>query len=83
MSGVSENNIKELLLTILNHDGQITLQDFISRVSSAFSLNSNDLSQSLTRPNEALFEQRVRNLISHDNLPEGVEYIAGVFKKCK
>lgn len=81
MKKLSESNIKELLSTILNHDDEIALQDLTERVSATFDLDDDDMSTSTTRPNEAVYEQRVRNLISHKNLPDDVEYKDGVFRK--
>ncbi len=46
--------------------GDATVQTLIRNVPSYVKLTPDDLKQSGTRPNEKIWEQRVRNLKSHD-----------------
>lgn len=78
---ISESDIKKFLSDVLAVEGSISLNDFIDRVAQAFALNAYDEQASSTRPTEPMYEQRVRNLISHHNLPDDVEYRNGVFYK--
>lgn len=78
---ISEGVIKDFLNSVLSVEGKISLNSFIDRVSQAFELNEYDEGSSTTRPSEPMYEQRVRNLISHNNLPNGVDYEDETFYK--
>jgi hypothetical protein len=78
---ITESNLIEFLKIILEVEGQITLRDFKMRVRESFDLTDYDLSQSQTRPNEAMYEQRCRNLNCHRNFPHNlISYENAVFK---
>lgn len=47
-------------------DGCATVRTLIKHVPEYVNLTEDDHQQSLTRPNEEMWEQRVRNLKSHD-----------------
>lgn len=69
---ITERNLIDFLLLILQVEGSITLQEFKERVKVSFNLTKYDLSQSPTRPNEAMYEQRCRNLKSHESFPANI-----------
>ncbi len=78
---ITEKNLISFLENILDVEGEISLNDFIERVSKSFNLSSHDLSKSLTRPGELMFEQRCRNIVSHKNFPKNlISYVDGIFK---
>ena len=78
---ITEKNLISFLENILDVEGEISLNDFIERVSKSFNLSSHDLSKSLTRPVELMFEQRCRNIVSHKNFPKNlIYYVDGIFK---
>lgn len=56
--------VMQVLSTQAN--GEATVRILIRNVPSYIKLTAEDLKQSDTRPNEAMWEQRVRNLKSHD-----------------
>lgn len=57
-NNVSEQNLKDLLETILDVEGEISLNDFIDRAIGVFALTYYDSKMSSTRPNEMIVEQR-------------------------
>ena len=78
---ISESDLIEYLRTILELEGEISLAEFKRRVPLAFNLTDYDLSPSLTRPGEAIYEQRCRNLNCHKNFPKNlISYENCVFK---
>ncbi|MGN0006242.1 MAG: hypothetical protein ACI37Z_09785 [Candidatus Gastranaerophilaceae bacterium] len=78
---ITEENLIAFLQTILEVEGEISLSDFKERVKNAFILSEYDLSRSQTRPNEAMYEQRCRNLNCHRNFPSNlISYENCIFK---
>lgn len=78
---ITEDNLIAYLQTILDVEGEISLKDFKERVQVAFDLSDYDLSRSTTRPNEAMYEQRCRNLNCHKNFPSNlISYENCIFK---
>lgn len=78
---ISEKNLIDFLCVILSVEKEISLQDFIDRVSKAFELSEYDLSISKTRPGEPMYVQRCRNLNCHRNFPRNmVSYENCIFK---
>lgn len=63
----SEEEISEAVLRILagRPNGEATIEYLKRRVPSVISLTDGDRQQSVTRPNEELWEQLVRNIVSH------------------
>jgi hypothetical protein len=53
-------------------DGEATVQALIREVPNFLTLSAEDTAQSATRLNEEVWEQRVRNLKSHDKTPGNV-----------
>ena len=77
----TESNLIDFLTTILEVEGEITLAEFKRRIPMAFNLSEYDLSMSKTRPGEAMYEQRCRNLNCHRNFPHNlISYENCVFK---
>lgn len=71
----------DFLSVILDVEGEISLSEFKSRVRDAFELTNEDLKISTTRPGECMYEQRCRNLKSHENFPNNmIEYKDQVFR---
>ena len=62
-----EPEIAEAVLQILAQmpNGEATIQQLVKRVPQLIKLTSGDLAQSETRVNEAVWEQIVRNIVSH------------------
>lgn len=78
---ISESDLIDFLTAILNVEGEISLNDFKRRVRSSFNLSDYDLSTSKTRPNEAMYEQKCRNLNCHKNFPHNmISYENCIFK---
>lgn len=78
---ISESDLIDFLTAILNVEGEISLDEFKRRVRSSFNLSTYDLSISKTRPNEAIYEQRCRNLNCHKNFPHNmISYENCIFK---
>ena len=69
---ITEADLIDYLQTILKIEGEITLAEFKRRVRIAFDLSNHDLSLSKTRPGEAMYEQRCRNLNCHKNFPHNL-----------
>ena len=78
---ITEPDLIEYLETILKIEGEISLAEFKRRVRVAFDLSDHDLSMSKTRPGEAMYEQRCRNLNCHKNFPHNlISYENCIFK---
>ena len=62
-----EGEIAETVLQILATmpNGEATIQQLVSRVPKMINLTEGDLAQSDTRQYEAMWEQIVRNIVSH------------------
>lgn len=71
MSDTTENEIAEAVLKVLSAipSGDATLAHLRKRVPDHVSLTTNDLTPSVTRPGEAIWEQRLRNIKSHHKTP--------------
>jgi len=67
----SENEIAQAVVDILatTTSGEATLAYLRKRIPNRVQLTSDDMIQSQTRPREALWEQRLRNIKSHHNSP--------------
>jgi hypothetical protein len=78
---ITEKDLIVFLTAILRVEGQISLTDFKKRVRTSFILSDYDLSTSKTRPNEAMYEQKCRNLNCHKNFPHNmISYENCIFK---
>lgn len=71
MSRISETEIAEIIEAYLKEksSGQASIQELVRVIPDRVTLSAEDLVQSTTRKNEAVFEQQVRNITSHKNSP--------------
>ena len=76
MSRVTEAEVAEAVEAILldRSSGRATIKELVTEIPSRISLSADDLAQSQTRPNEALWEQQVRNITSHKASPGNAIY---------
>jgi hypothetical protein len=76
MSRVTEAEVAEAVEAILldRSSGRATIKELVAEIPSRISLSADDLAQSQTRPNEALWEQQVRNITSHKASPGNAIY---------
>lgn len=65
----TEAELSEVVLQILAEvpNGQASFGELIAKIPQRLNLTSEDLTASQTRPGEAVWEQRVRNIKSHKN----------------
>jgi hypothetical protein len=71
MSRVTEAEVAEAVQDILEDrsSGRATIKELVAEIPNYIALSAEDLAQSQTRPNEALWEQQVRNITSHKSSP--------------
>jgi hypothetical protein len=76
MSRVTEAEVAEAVEAILldRSSGRATIKELVVEIPNRISLSADDLAQSQTRPNEALWEQQVRNITSHKASPGNAIY---------
>lgn len=80
MNNITEQNLIDFLLIKLEVQGSVTLREFKESVGKAFILTEYDRSYSAKRPNEMMYEQRCRNLKSHESFPrDRIKYENCVF----
>lgn len=72
MNNLSEDAMIQFLLMKLKAEGTVTLNEFKRAVRMGFNLTSHDLSPSPSRPSEARYEQRCRNLYCHRSFPSSI-----------
>lgn len=72
MNNLSESALVEFLLMKLRAEGRVSLNEFKRAVRAGFNLTAHDLSTSPSRPNEARYEQRCRNLHCHRSFPSHI-----------
>ena len=71
---VTEGEIGKAALVVAASkiDGVATFEELKREIPDLVSLTSEDRAQSQTRPNEEMWEQKVRNLISHKATPGNI-----------
>jgi hypothetical protein len=71
MSRVTEAEVAQAVVDFLEDraSGRAFIQEIIAELPSYLTLSAEDLAPSLTRKNEALWEQQVRNITSHKASP--------------
>jgi len=71
MSRVTEDEVAKAAEAVLKGrvTCQATIQELIAEIPNHIKLSVEDLKQSTTRPNEAMWEQQVRNIASHKDSP--------------
>jgi hypothetical protein len=75
MSRVTEDEVARAAEAVLKSgSGRATIQELVAEIPNHLKLSAEDLAQSDTRPNEALWEQQVRNITSHKASPGNAIY---------
>jgi len=76
MSRVTEAEIAKVIEDYLKEksSGQASIQELVKAIPARITLSAEDLAPSTTRPNEALWEQQVRNVTSHKASPGNAIY---------
>ncbi|MGF6425378.1 hypothetical protein [Bradyrhizobium elkanii] len=76
MSRVTEDEVAKAAEAILKSSatGRATIKELIAEIPNQIVLSDEDLKQSETRPNEAVWEQQVRNITSHKASPGNAIY---------
>jgi hypothetical protein len=71
MSRITETEIAVIVESILTDSatGEATVAELIQEIPNRVALSAEDLAASPTRPNEAIWEQQVRNITSHKATP--------------
>jgi hypothetical protein len=71
MSRITETEIAEIVEAYLKEksNGQASIKELVRAIPERVTLSEEDLAQSTTRRNEAVFEQQVRNITSHKGSP--------------
>lgn len=71
MSRITEAEIAEIVIDYLTEKttGKANIKELVREIPRRVNLSSEDLRQSTTRPNEAIWEQQVRNITSHKDAP--------------
>jgi len=76
MSRITEAEIAKIVEAILvgTATGEATIGQLIAEIPDYVILSPEDLAHSPTRPNEAIWEQQVRNITSHKSSPGNAIY---------
>ena len=76
MSRITESEIAQIIEAYLKEktSGQASIKELVREIANRVKLSSEDLAQSTTRSNEAVWEQQVRNITSHKNSPGNAIY---------
>lgn len=76
MARITEAEIADIVEVILEDmpNGQATIAELVAEIPNRVRLSTDDLAPSPTRPNEAIWEQQVRNITSHKNSPGNAIY---------
>jgi hypothetical protein len=71
MSRITEAEIADIVVQILEErpSGRATIAELVAEIPNRVTLSAEDLTPSDTRPNEAIWEQQVRNITSHKGSP--------------
>jgi len=71
MSRITEAEVTEVVEAILRDTpgGRASVRELIAEIPNRITLSPEDLARSETRPNEAIWEQQVRNITSHKASP--------------
>lgn len=76
MPRVTEDEVAKAVEAVLKErtGGRATIKEIVAEIPNHLKLSAEDLAQSGTRPNEALWEQQVRNITSHKASPGNAIY---------
>jgi hypothetical protein len=76
MARITEAEIADIVVRILKDktSGEASIAELVRDIPNWTKLSPEDLEPSPTRPNEAIWEQQVRNITSHKNSPGNAIY---------
>jgi hypothetical protein len=76
MPRITEAEIADIIIGYLKEktSGQASIKELVREIPNRVTLSAEDLAQSTTRPNEAVWEQLVRNVTSHKESPGNANY---------
>jgi hypothetical protein len=76
MARITEGEIADVTESILNGsaNGGASIAEIIHEIPGRIKLSAEDLEPSLTRPNEPMWHQQVRNITSHKKSPGNAIY---------
>lgn len=76
MSRVTETEVANAVEAILKSrtSGRASIKELVAEIPNHLKLSADDLKQSETRQNEAIWEQQVRNITSHKASPGNAIY---------
>ena len=76
MSRITETEIADIVEAYLKEksSGRANIQELVKAIPGRVTLSAEDLAQSPTRRNEAIWEQQVRNITSHKESPGNAIY---------
>ena len=76
MPTITEAEIAKVVVTYLTEKTtrEATIAELIKEIPNRVRLSEDDLRRSQTRPNEAIWEQKVRNITSHKDSPGNAIY---------
>lgn len=76
MARITEAEIVDIVERILSEcpNGEASIAYLVREIPNRVTLSAEDLEPSPTRPNEAIWEQRVRNITSHKANPANAIY---------
>lgn len=83
MNNLNEDNIINFLLSILEKEETISINEFKKAIREKFLLTEYDLTASPSRPNELRYEQRIRNIRATRNSPSNIKYENGIYTLIK
>lgn len=83
MNNLNEENIINFLLSILEKEETISINEFKKAIREKFLLTEYDLTASPSRPNELRYEQRIRNIRATCNFPSNIKYENGIYTLIK
>jgi hypothetical protein len=69
MARITESEIAEIVVEILQDrpNGSASIADLVDEIPNRVTLSAQDLAMSPSRSNERVWEQQVRNIVSHKN----------------
>jgi len=76
MTTITEAEIADIVIAYLNDKTtrEATYTELVKEIPSRVQLSEDDLRRSPTRPNEAIWKQKVRNITSHKDSPGNAIY---------
>lgn len=77
MARITESEIADIVEKILENcpNGEATIAELVAEIPNHVKLSPEDLAPSPTRKNECVWEQQVRNIVSHKKSPSNAIYV--------